>query len=76
MFAKSTGTPILKPQSTHDLASIKQFQQNTEYVQKLIDDMLTKYHYMDEPIKAPSKPTRPPSESPTIDQILHTLLFE
>jgi hypothetical protein len=41
---------------------------------KLIDDMLSEYQFMDTPIKTPPKPKRPPSETPTIDQILHTLL--
>jgi hypothetical protein len=36
--------------------------------------MFTEYQFMDAPIKTPSKPRRPPSETPTIDQILRTLL--
>jgi hypothetical protein len=61
---------------SHDLASDKQSKQNAKQIQKLIDDMPIEYQYMGEPIKTPSKSTRPPSGTPTINQILHALLFE
>ena len=76
IIRKTKLTPILTSQSPHDLASITQFTQNANFLQKIIDDMIIEYQYMDSPIKTPSKPRRPPSETPTIDQIPHTLLFK
>jgi hypothetical protein len=74
IIRKVKSTPVFKSQTPHDLPSITPFDQKVEELQKLIDDMLIEYQFMDTPIKTPSKPKRPPSETPTIDQILHTLL--
>ena len=71
---KAKLTPVFKSQTSHDSPSIAQIDQKVEELQKLIDNMFTEYQFMDTPIKTPSKPRRPPSETPTIDQILCTLL--
>ena len=74
IIRKAKLTPVFKSQVSHDFPSTTPLDQKIEELQKLIDDLFTEYQFMDAPIKTPSKPRRPPSETPTIDQILHTLL--
>ena len=74
IIRKAKSTPVFKTQTSHDSPSIARIDQEVEELQKLIDDMFIEYQFMDTPIKTPSKPRRPPSETPTIDQILRTLL--
>jgi hypothetical protein len=51
------------------------FNQKNIFLEEILNRMIIEYEYMDRPITTPSKPNRPPSETPTIDKILLTPFY-
>jgi hypothetical protein len=71
---KTKSTPVLNTHPTHCQEQKEQFDKNITFLEKIFNGMIVEYKHMDKPIKIPTKPNRPPSETPTINKILLSLL--
>ena len=56
---KMKSTPILKPTPTPNNEDDR-LNRNVNYLQKMIDDMIQEYQYMDQPLKYPCNPEPSP----------------
>jgi hypothetical protein len=72
---KMKSAPIHKTQTSHNEILTKHLKKNTIFLEDPLDGMIAKYEHKDAPINTPSKPSRPPSDTPTIDKLLLTLLL-
>src|SRR5271168_2839048 len=64
IVSSEKSTPILKTSSTL-IDENEQLNQNINYLQTMIDDMIKEYKYMDQPLKYPREPEPSPITSMT-----------